>query len=809
LTAKASLWHSFITMMCCQQKFKQLWNARWVRRGLFICLLFLIVLCLGFVGLILTIHLTPLPSIALKAKYAESYRIFDRQGRLLREVVNADGMRAQWAKLNKLSPLVIAATIAVEDERFYEHSGVDPVAIVRALWQNVTARQAVSGASTITMQLARLQFKLPHTLWGKMQQAFDALRIERAIDKQTILEQYLNRAPYGAGTVGIEAASQRYFGKPSLHLSLAEAALLSGLPKSPANLNPLQNFKTAKKRQLVVLQRMMTTGKIRPEEFERARREPINLETNLPQMTAMHFTDYVMSQSPRPGDVLTTLDGDLQRQIEALVKDHVNALRSGGLTDAAVVVLNNQDGAILSMVGSADYWQQQDGSVNGALARRQPGSALKPFLYALAFERGFSPVSVVADIETQYLGAEGLLFIPQNYSERFYGPVLIKEALGRSLNIPAIRTLNAVGIDRFLKRLRVAGFISLDQDAEHYGLGLTLGNGEVTLLELAQGYAMFAREGLTCQTHAFQDTPAETPYMIFSKQICFLITAILSDESLRIQAFGVNNPLLLGFPMAIKTGTSANWRDNWVVGYTKDYTIAVWAGNFEGNPMHQLSGAIGAGPLFHNIAKLVVQRGAVPHLPKPPEPPEGVEQIMVCPVSGLTPTEHCPQRRSVHVLKEDKPRPPCNVHRLVRLDMRNGLLASARCPAAVVAEKVFEVLPPMYAEWQSSHGIQPMPSTYSPYCPENGITANALVITNPRTDEVYLIEPGYDRETQTLQLNGEVDPLLPEISWLVDGQEIAKAVWPYEIAWTMSKGRHLLVMSGGGLRSDPVAIEVR
>jgi len=657
------------------------------RRGVRLAVYTAAVLMAAYLFLQILLFLNPIPAASLQG-FPESRRILDSQGQLLREVVNRDGARAKWVELKDISPLLIEATLAVEDSRFYSHHGVDWRSVARAARQLITSGQPRSGASTITMQLARLLFHHPHSVWGKFPQIYNALRLERALSKDDILTQYLNRAYYGAGTTGIEAASRRYFGKPGLHLSLAEAALLAGLLKAPSDLNPVQNPEAAQKRQRFVLKRMLDTGRIHIKEFERACREPLNIKEHPPELAAMHFTDYVLSQNIPPGDVKTTLDSGLQEQIEELVAQHVKSLESGGLTNAAVVVLDNRDGSIRAMVGSTDYWGGDSGCVNGTISRRQPGSTLKPFTYALAFEKGFTPASVVADIETRYLGKCGTLFSPRNYSEKLYGPVLMKEALGRSLNVPAVRVANAVGIHDLLTRLRAVGFTSLDNDADFYGLGLTLGNGEVTLLELAQGYAMFARDGIPCRAKSITDpdTDPDTAEMkqdsrVFSEVTCFLITDILSDERLRIRAFGAANPLLLDFPMAIKTGTSSNWRDNWVVGYTRRYTVAVWTGDFEGNPMNQMYGAIGAGPLFHKIANLVVRRSAIPEMPTRPEPPPGVEQVVVCSLSGKTQTEHCPNCRTLYVPKTDRPRSQCRMHRLIRIDKRNGLLASERFPA--------------------------------------------------------------------------------------------------------------------------------
>jgi penicillin-binding protein 1C len=327
---------------------------------------------------------------------------------------------------------------------------------------------------------------------------------------------------------------------------------------------------------------------------------------------------------------------------------------------------------------------------------------------------------------------------------------------------------------------------------------------------------MFARDGVPCRAKAVVNRGTapgkplkETFPRVFSEATCFLITDILSDERLRIRAFGAANPLLLDFPMAIKTGTSTNWRDNWVVGYTKRYTLAVWTGDFAGSPMNQMCGAVGAGPLFHKIANLVLRRSAVPEIPTRPEPPPGVEQIVVCSLSGMAPTEFCPNCCTLYVPKTGKPHTQCRMHRLMRIDKRNGLLASDRCPARYVENKIFEILPAVYTEWQAGHKSERPPTRYSPFCPPEGITADALVITSPRKGEVYLLEPGYERRTQTLRFSGEVDPLLPEVTWLVDGREVGTAQWPYETDWLIAKGRHTLEMVGGGKRSDPIPFEVR
>jgi penicillin-binding protein 1C len=741
------------------------------------------------------------PSFPLKdlEGFRDSVRILDSEGNLLREVASHDGARARWMKLAEISPVAVQATIAIEDHRFYRHSGVDLVGLLRAGGRDLRLRRAAQGGSTITMQLVRLVHPHPRTLAGKIGEILEARSLERALSKEQILEQYLNRAPYGAGALGIEAASQRYFGKPSRLLSLAEAALLAGLPQSPGSLRG----DSAVRRQRQVLARMLETGAASTGDIARARIEPLHFAKTPPAPFAMHFTEYALQAAPGPGTLRTSLDRDLQAQAERLLRDHVRSLALDGVTNAAAVVLDNRTCQVLAMVGSSDYWAPDTGAVNGALARRQPGSALKPFTYALAFEHGASPITPVADIETRWGEAGRPLFMPKNFSESFSGPVLMGDALGRSLNVPAVRVAARLGRGELLEKLRQIGFASLDQAADFYGLGLTLGNGEVTLLELAQGYAMFARGGRICRA-----TPLAAPTVesaqAFSPQTAYLVTSVLSDEALRVRAFGPANALMLGFPVAVKTGTSSDFRDNWAIGYTDRITVAVWSGDFRNRALNHLAGAAGAGPLFHKLMKLAAGRP-----PRRSEPPPGIVEVTVCEQSGLLPTPFCPRRRTVKVAGNSLPHEECPWHRTVPVDRRNGLLAGPKCPSAFVEQRPFEHLPAEFASWQKENAGRAPPSRWSPLCPLEGPVPGAIVITWPRNDEVFLFEPGYDPRTQSLRFAAEVEPRLPALTWTLDGQPLASREWPYETEWRLERGRHVLRATSGPTRSDPVAFEVR
>lgn len=765
----------------------------------------IVVLALGAAA----VHVVGFDVQRAAAQREESWRIIDAEGRLLREAVGGTGLRSRWTPLAEISTLVQQSTVAVEDQAFFEHLGVDYGAVVRAAFSNLSARQIVSGASTLTMQLARMLRPHPRTLTGKLGEVVDAHRLELTLAKHEILEQYLNRASYGAGTVGVEAASQRYFGKPSLHLSLAEASLLAGLTQAPTRLNPLLDLDAARRRQQHVLDRLAATGQATSGEIARARTEELTLLREAPRPVAMHFTDYVLGLGPPSGEIRTTLDGDLQSLLGPMLTDHVQRLERGGLTNAAVVVLDSASCNIEAMVGSAAYWSADAGSVNGALARRQPGSALKPFTYALALEKGFSPASVLPDIETRYGDPKGRMYEPRNYDGRFSGPVLMADALGRSLNVPAIHLAREVGVKPLLARLRDGGFISLEASADHYGLGLTLGNGEVTLLELAQGYAAFARGGIGCRARALADqVPVETG-RLFSETVSHQITAILSDEGLRRRAFGPTHPLQFAVPVAVKTGTSANWRDSWAVGFDERNVVAVWSGDFGNQPMHHLGGAIGAGPLFTRTMRLLHSRRPRTRPAVGWQRPAELEEVQVCARSGKLPSPACPRLSTVVVTEGQQPVETCTWHGHVDIDRRNGLRAGPGCPRRHVEQRVYEVLPASYATWQAEHHQPVPPARYSPLCPSTSRHPAELAIASPRSGEIFLVEPGYDRRTQTLRLQAVVSPPTPRITWMLDGTRVATAAWPYEARWQLERGRHRLEVVAGARRSEAVEFEVR
>ena len=629
---------------------------------------------LGSILMLLGVSLCiPFPQKALQPASIVSLRILDRNGNLLREVLSDKEGRSQWVSLQEISKDVISATLAAEDSRFYEHSGIDIRAILRAIIQNIEARKVISGGSTLTQQVVKNIYHFPRNWFWKIVEMWHALRLEISLSKDEIITQYLNRIPYGNQTFGINAASRFYFDKPPSHLSLAEAAFLAGLPRGPSIYNPHRHYPLAQKRQQEVLQRMLNKGMITQEEYRRAFKEPLNLVAPEISFRAPHFCDFVLSrislkERENISSIRTTLDYQLQKDVEILLKNYVQSLKKWEVTNAAVLVMDNERSEVLCFVGSADFFDPyHSGQVSAVTSLRQPGSALKPFTYALALEQGMTPATLISDTEI-HIRTKGIDYAPRNYDGKFHGLVRLREALACSYNVSAVKVLEEIGMESLLHRLKKLGFESLNKGADYYGFGLTLGSGEVTLLELARAYSTLARSGVFKKEEIFleiKDIQGRTksflePHSlpVFSPQISSLITNILADKDARIPAFGEGSCLSLPFPCAVKTGTSGNFRDNWTLGYTPYYTVGVWVGNFDGKPMRNVSGVSGAGPLFRDIMLLLEKREKRRNFNF--TIPEGLIEVYVCPQSGMLVGSSCPGKIKEIFIKGTEPKEVCN-----------------------------------------------------------------------------------------------------------------------------------------------------
>ena len=728
------------------------------------------------------------PAHRLAPPDAPSLTIEDRHGAVLRTTRAGDGSRSRWVPLANMDPDVLAAFIAVEDRRFLLHEGIDARAVARAARDNLAAAQVVSGASTITMQLARLISPAPRSWVGKAQQAAWALRLEAHLSKQTILEQYLNRIPLGQGTVGVEAAAALYYDASASRLSLGQAAMLAGLARAPSRDNPMTSLGRAAARREAALQQLERSRYASADEISRAKSEGLLTRNRRTPFEAPHFTTRVISQASTQGQQATGawrsgLDLELQRSIEREVRDAVTSLHDRGARHAAAVVLSNATGEILAWVGSPDFWADSAGQTDMVVSRRQPGSALKPFLYGLAFDRGVTPATVIADVPRTYRTPNGS-YNPRNYDREFRGPVLAREALASSYNVPAVSLAETVGASSLLQTLHAAGFESLAASPEHYGLGLALGNGDVTLLEVANGYRSLANGGLWSPV-SWIARDVRSPGQgrrVMSARSAALVLDILADPVARIPGFGVQTPFDLHFPVAVKTGTSRHFTDNWAVGTTGGFTVAVWVGNFSGRPMEGVSGVSGAGPLLHRALVLTAERYAPGSLPSPAD--FGARRVRICRLSGLLAVHDCPH--ADEWVPTDRPLPrECDWHRDGRVE-----------------------LPTEYAEWSASRGgftgvASGAPrSAFSPDAvrADSAKVPSQLRIVSPRDGDSFAVPPGIDSRYSTV---GLVAAGGSAVRWTVDGQQVAAP------RLRLTPGTHTIEASDAAGQRDEITIRVK
>ncbi|MEX2190380.1 MAG: penicillin-binding protein 1C [Bacteroidota bacterium] len=764
-----------------------------------------------FLILFISLLSIPLPEEDFRKESVHSLRVVDRNGILLREFLNDDQGRGQWRSLNEMSPFLTQATIAIEDRRFRMHPGIDPLAITRAAWQNISRRRLHSGGSTITQQVIRNVYHHPRTLFSKIIEAWYALRLETMASKDEILEQYLNRVPYGNGLIGAEAAARHYFDKPVRDLSLAEAAFLAGLPNAPSSLNPYTYFQDAIRRQRFVLRAMATHGRITRAEEGRARQQPIVLVSPGTNFRAPHLVEMAAARSMAIQSatlVRTTIDYEIQKNIEWLVRGHLKQLQNKSVTNASVVVIDNRTMEVHALVGSADYFDPRiQGQVNGVLARRQPGSAVKPFTYALAFEGPFTAADVVPDIPTRIPDQQGD-YIPENYDRRYHGPVRLRFALACSYNVPAVRVLQVVGRENLLQRMISAGLTTLEQPSVFYGYGLTLGNGEVTLFQVTQAYAAFANNGVLREAsyissvHSIDGSvykePAQEPRRVFAAESSWLVTDILRDADARRPAFG--HAFRFPFDCAVKTGTTKDYRDNWTVGYTTNYTVGVWVGNFDGKPMKGVSGVTGAGQIFEDV---MMSLHVSPAKNTPPRfvAPAGMIQKTVCSVSGSLPNPLCTRTIQEWFEETKVPTTPCTIHRLFQLTTSSG----------EQVEKVFEILPEEYRLWADEQGLpHPPPDAYPVSARNEHDHQSRLTLVAPSHGQIFKVDPVLRKEYQAIRVLANVSPGISNVRLRVGADEK-----PYEsggIWWQLRKGKHAFSLigtqNGDPIQSDEVVITV-
>lgn len=710
---------------------------------------------LGALALLLY-FLPPLPQEFLDLRRDSSVTLTDRHGVPLRRNLSVrDGVNV-WVPLGEMPEVLLQAALKAEDKRFYLHPGVDPLAMARAVRDNLRAGAVVSGASTITQQLLRTLRPQEERSWSaKLNEAYWSTRLEWRYGKDELLEAYLNRVAFGPSVYGVEEASRFYFDKPVSALSPAEAVALAVTIRSPSVLNPFASGESQELRTWSepVIRALEHGGHLSPEAAHRARHQELELSLNAPPFQAPHFCDLVQEQlAQRRGPVTTTLDLELQQTVEGLVKTHLALLADHKVGNAAVVVAEVSSGQVVALVGSRDYQKAQDGQFNAALSLRQPGSTLKPFTYGLLLEKVGHGGFILPDLNL-YEDAELESFVPKNYDEHFHGPVSMRTALACSYNVPAVRALERVGVENLLEELRRLGFSNLDQPPEHYGLGLTLGDGSVSLFQLVAAYRALARGGLYSPLSLFTDSPPPHSMAVFDPKVCYLLTDILQDDQARLPSFGTPNALEFPFPVAVKTGTSKGYRDNWTIGYTPRHVVGVWVGNSDGSPMQDVSGITGAGPLFRDI---VLALGSGGDFERPP----GLTQRTVCTLSGQTVGKKCPS----YVAEWD-----------------TGAAETTACEVCSEEEGrlVFD-FPSLYRPWAQEKGLALKKKT-------KGVQNDSLRFVFPLSQEVFLLDPDLRRDFQRVKFR--IAGGKPPYRWSVDGRE-AQETQATSLWWELVPGNH-------------------
>ena len=708
----------------------------------------------------------PLPVEVSRPDPVPSLELEDRYGVALRRLRAPDGSRGGWVPIEDVDPKLIQAFVAIEDHRFFDHSGIDITSVGRAVGDNFTSGRVVSGASTLSMQTARLLRGMNRGWSGKLRQALWAVRLDAHLSKSQILEIYLNHVPLGQGAVGVAAASELYFGVSATRLSLAQAAMLAGIARRPSATNPFSSEEKARARRSDVLQRMATLGWVDSTSLRAAEVEPTGVEQARTRFLAPHFTTHVIGrgiEEQRHNGVRTTLDLDLQRAVESEVRHAVLNLKPQGAEHAAAVVLDNRTGGVLAWVGSPDFFADSVGQVDMVTSLRQPGSALKPFLYGAAFDRGYTAATVLPDVPRTYSTPTGP-YSPRNYDRTFHGPVRMREALASSYNVPAVELAERFGASPMLGVLHAAGFASLDRDPEHYGLGLSLGNGEVALLELANAYRGLANGGISQPvrfvlgggTVAHGGGPVAngagtlaTAKRFMSETSAALVLDILSDPVARIGGFGTETVLEFPFPVAAKTGTSRHFTDNWAVATTQSTTVAVWVGNFSGNPMESVSGITGAGPLLRRVVFETAER----YPPGSLTPPAAVGATMhrVCALSGLRAHERCPSLLEWFA--------PGTAPSIVDTWQADGTtqLPSEYAEWAAGRESVVRIAGETTSELDSNaeaqrSGATVMANGSSPAAALGTEASGRPTILSPRSGDVYEVPPAMDESYATVSL---------------------------------------------------------
>lgn len=752
---------------------------------------------------------TPEPTLLLK----------DRHGAILGEVENERHAAMESLEGVGFWPVpheaerVIAAVIAIEDRRFWSHPGVDPVAIGRAIVQNVQGQRRVSGASTLAMQIARMQDPGSRGYFNKAIEAVTALLITARYGRADVLQHYLRIAPFSNRVRGIGYAARRYFDKPVEDLSWAEIAFLSAIPQSPRRMNPYtpRGRIAAERRGRQILALLRSSGVLTSEEHSLAITQIGGLHIEMKPVRplgAMHAILRIESQlKDKPIDgrrpiVDTTLDLALTDRVSRLAHDAVDQWTARGAGNAAVVVVDRASNEVVAYVGSTDYFDEaRSGSIDYARVPRSSGSTLKPFIYGAAIDRGFiTPATILDDIAH---GPGGIA----NSDGRFLGPLLPRVALANSRNVPVVGLVERFGRDRTFDFLRQVGLHDGVRSAEHYGLGMALGALEVRLDHLVRAYGALASDGRLRPLRWHDRHEAAPAPRVMSEDTARHISLFLSDPMARLPTFSRMGSTEYPYAVAIKTGTSHGYRDAWAVAYSDRTLVGVWVGHPDYRPMNALGGSSSAAVLVSRVMSAIhVDRGqgltnhgfATPRGHKP---------IETCARTGHRANDACDSVHTEYFAPGREPVETCGAHRRGAIDRRNGLLATSLTPSDQMEVKTFTDLGPRYAAWADRQGLAGMPVSFSDLA--RGAVARVQISQPSRTQHI-LRDPEVPAELATLGLEAIVDPPVEQVVWYVDGQPFALADYPYAVRWPLKPGEHSFSVRvpRTGQHSDAVTVVV-
>jgi penicillin-binding protein 1C len=758
---------------------------RFCKSGYYKNLLIAIIAAAGLFLLFLLLNwLFPLPD-----RIDYSTIITDDKGEVIHAFLTRDQQWRMKTELKEISPLLRKTIVEKEDKYFYYHVGINPLAVFRAIGRNILSRRRTSGASTITMQVARALEPKKRTYWNKIREMFRALQLEWKYSKDEILQLYLNKVPYGGNIQGVKSASILYFGKNPDHLSLAEITALSIIPNRPSSLVMGRNNDRIVEERNKWLRRWAKEKVFTGQEIADALAEPLTAKRGV---VPGYIPQLAQKLRKRGGPIVhSTIQLNMQLKLEKLVKDYSRTLALKNIRNAAVIVLDNRTHRVVSYVGSADFHDSSDGGqVNGAAAIRQPGSTLKPLLYGLCIDGGLlTPKRMITDVPVNYQG-----YAPENYDRRFNGYVTMEYALEHSLNIPAVKSLKALGKDQLIQKLTDCDFRQVERDRKKLGLSMILGGCGATLEELTGLYSIFSNEGRYVRpVYATTDSLAPGK-KILSPAAAFMIDEILSKVNR--PDFPLNWESTVHLPkIAWKTGTSYGRRDAWSIGYNQRYTVGIWVGNFSGVGIPELSGANVATPLLFTVFNTIDYDDDAAWFPKP----EDCDVRMVCSETGLPPVDSCTHLVTDYFIPLVSTATTCDRRQEVFVSADEKISYCRIClPPAGYKKKWYTVVPPEMKEYYDANHIayQPIPP-HNPNC-EKVFREGAPIVVSPANGGEYLINR---KDPEPLQLRCRVGNDVSKVFWYIN-DKFYKSVeagsrefflpeeGPVKISCTDDKGRN-------------------